>query len=217
MGAAYFSSDCVDLFDHGKICHELLIKLDREVFRIGRLTCDDCGYRFLSVVTLLPFLKILFDIALLRKGPQHIPRSMALLTLSIMLWLFAVLTQITLIAQIDEAHFGLEVFSALIGVTCYSMLVVGFGQAPRLTQTITALLGCGALLALVFAVTYVLLEFIGSPILVLLLVGTLVLWSIAIKGHIIATTINRHWYIGLAFAVGIFVLQHIAHQLITAP
>ena len=184
------------------------------MFRIGRLTCDDCGNRFLSVASLLPFLKTLFDIALLRKGPQHIPRSIALLLLSIALWLFAVLTQITLIAQIDEAHFGLEVFSALIGVTCYSMVVVGFSQAPRLTQTITALLGCGALLALVFAVAYVLLEFFGSPILVMLVVWTIVLWSIAIKGHIIATTINRHWYIGLAIAVGIFVLQHLVHQLI---
>jgi hypothetical protein len=94
------------------------------------------------------------------------------------------------------------------------MVVVGFSQAPRLTQTITALLGCGALLAVVFAVAYVLLEFFGSPILVMLVVWTIVLWSIAIKGHIIATTINRHWYIGLAIAVGIFVLQHLVHQLI---
>jgi hypothetical protein len=195
----------------------MLIKRDGGMFRIGRLTCDDCGYRFLGVAPLLPFLQTLFDIALLRKGPQHIPRSIALLLLSIALWLFAVLTQITLIAQIDEAHFGLEVFSALVGITCYSMIIVGFAQAPRLTQTITALLGCGALLALVFVAAYKLLEFVGSPILVLLVVWTIVLWSIAIKGHIIATTINRHWYIGLAIAVGIFVLQHIVHHLITAP
>ena len=169
------------------------------------------------IAAMLPFFQTLFDIALLRKGPQHIPRSIALLTLSIVLWLFAVLTQITLIGQFEEAQFGLEVFSALIAVTFYSTVVVGFSQAARLTQTITALLGCGALLALVFAVAYVLLELIGSPILLLLFVWAIVLWSIAIKGHIIATTINRHWYIGLAIAVGVFVLQHIVHQLITAP
>jgi hypothetical protein len=166
---------------------------------------------------LLPFLQTLFDIALLRKGPQHIPRSIALLLTSIALWLFAVLTQISLIAQLDETHFGLEVFSALIGLTCYSMVIVGFSQAPRLTQSITALLGCGGLLALVFAVAYVLLDFVGSPILMLLVVWMIVLWSIAIKGHIIATTINRHWYMGLAIAVSIFALQHFIHQLITAP
>ena len=169
------------------------------------------------IAAMLPFFQTLFDIVLLRKGPQHIPRSMALLILSIVLWLFAVLTQVTLIGQFDEAQFGLEVFSALIAVTCYSTIIVGFSQTARLTQTITALLGCGALLALVFAVAYVLLEWIGSPILLLLVVWAIVLWSIAIKGHIIATTINRHWYIGLAIAVGVFVLQHIVHQLITAP
>jgi len=142
---------------------------------------------------------------------------MALLFLAIGLWLVAVLTQITLIAQIDEAHFGLEVFSALIGITCYSIVVVGFGQAPRLTQTITALLGCGSLLALTFVLAYLLLQLIGSPILMLLVVWAIVLWSIAIKGHIIATAVNLHWYFGLTFAVAIFVLQHIVHQLISAP
>ena len=166
---------------------------------------------------MLPFIKTLFEIALLRKGPQHIPRSAALLLLSIALWLLAVLTQITLIAQIDETHFGVEVFSALIGVTCYSIIIVAFGQAQRLTQTITALLGCGSILALVFVLVYLLLQLIGSPIMMLLVVWAIVLWSIAIKGHIVATAVNLHWYFGLAFAVAIFVLQHIVHQLTSAP
>lgn len=169
------------------------------------------------IAAMLPFLKTLLAIALLRKGPEDLPRSSALLVLSALMWLVGVLTQITVIEQFDESHFGLEVFSAFIGIICYSAVTIGFSQMPRLTQTITALIGCGALLAVIFAIAYIVVDLIGSQLLMLLVVWSIVLWSIAIKGHIIASTINRHWYLGMAFAVGIFTFQHYVHQLITAP
>lgn len=169
------------------------------------------------VAPLLPFIRTLFDIALLRKGPEHIPRSGVLLLMAIALWLFAVLTQLALIEQFSESDFALEVFSALIAITCYSTVVIGFGQAPRLTQTITALLGCGAILAVAFVFAYTfLLPFVGRAVMALV-VWFVVLWSVSIKGHIIASAINRHWYLGLAIAVSIFVLQHVVHAYLTAP
>ena len=165
---------------------------------------------------LLPFLKTLFDIALLRKGPEHIPRSIVLLLLAIGLWLFAVLTQLVLIDRFNESDFVLEIFSALLAVISYSIVVVGFGKAPRLMQTITAILGCGAMLAIVFVVVFVFLQpFVGSVVMALA-VWAIVLWSMSIKGHIIASAIDRHWYLGLAIAVSIFILQHIVHALLTA-
>ena len=85
-----------------------------------------------------------------------------------------------------------------------------------MTQTLTAILGCGALVAFAFTVIYVILNAIGSPILMLIAVWTLVLWSISIKGHIIASAINSHWYAGLAIAVSVFILQHIVHAYISA-
>ena len=165
---------------------------------------------------LLPFLRTLFDIALLRKGPEHIPRSLVLLLLAIALWFFAVLCQLALIEQFSEADFLLEIFSALLAVTCYAAVVVGFGLAPRLLQTVTALLGCGAILAFAFMVAYVLLlPFVGRAVMALI-VWFIVLWSVSVKGHIIARAINRHWYLGLAIAVSIFVLQHAVHVYLTA-
>lgn len=167
------------------------------------------------VAPLLPFLQTLIDIALLRKGPEHIPRSNVLLLLVIAMWLVAVLAQLVLISQFDEADFVYEIFSALLAVTCYSIVVIGFGQAPRLTQSITALLGCGALLSTIFAIAYVVLQAIDSPLVMALVVWVIVLWSVSIKGHIIASAINRHWYLGLAIAVSIFVLQHVVHAFMT--
>jgi hypothetical protein len=166
---------------------------------------------------LLPLIQTLFQITLLRKGPQDLPRSGVLLLLAILLWLLAVLCQVALIQSIDEMDFVLELFSALIGVICYSAIVVAVGHAPRLTQTITAILGCGSLLAFAFAVAYVFLQAIGSPVLMLLVVWAIVLWSVSVKGHIIASAINRHWYAGLAIAVAVFVLQHVVHAYVSAP
>ena len=170
-----------------------------------------------SVIPLLPFIQTLFDIALLRKGPQHIPRSNILLAFAILLWLLAVLCQVALIQTIDERDFVLELFSALVGVICYSAIIIALGKATRLTQAITAILGCGALLAFTFAIAYVLLQALGSPVLTLLVVWAIVLWSVSVKGHIIASAIDRHWYAGLAIAVAVFILQHVVHAYISAP
>ena len=166
---------------------------------------------------MLAFIQTLFEIALLRKGPDQIPRSNILLSLAVLLWVLAVLCQVAVIQSIDESDFVMELFSALIGVICFSAIVVAFGKTPRLTQTITAILGCGALLAFTFAFAYVLLQLIGSPVLTLLVVWAIVLWSVSVKGHIIASAIDRHWYAGLAIAVAVFIFQHVVHAYISAP
>jgi hypothetical protein len=168
------------------------------------------------VTPLLLFIKTLFDIALLRKGPQHIPRSGILLLLAALLWIVAVLAALVLIDRFDERDVVLEFFSVLIAVVCYSAIVIGARQGPRLTQTITAILGCGALLTVTLVAGYALLQpFIGAALMTLV-AFLILLWSLSIKGHIIASAINRHWYLGLAFAVAIFVLQSLANKLVTS-
>ena len=52
--------------------------------------------------SLLPLVRTLFDITLLRKGPDSIPASGILLLLVIGLWLFASLAILALIEQYDE-------------------------------------------------------------------------------------------------------------------
>lgn len=167
------------------------------------------------VIHLLLFIKTLFDIALLRKGPQHIPQSRILLFLSALLLTVAVLAALVLIDRFDEQDVVLEFFSVLIAVVCYSAIVLGAGQGPRLTQTITAILGCGALLTFTLVAGYVLLPpFIGAPLMTLV-AFLILLWSLSIKGHIIATAINQHWYLGLAIATAVFTLQSLANRLLT--
>ena len=97
-----------------------------------------------------PLIRTLFDITLLRKGPDAIPRSGLLLALVVGLWVFASLAGLALIDRFDETDFFLGLFSGFAGIACYAAIVVLGGFAPRLTQTLTALVGCGALIFLIF-------------------------------------------------------------------
>ncbi len=167
-------------------------------------------------VPLLPFLQTLFDIALLRKGPEHIPRSVVFLLMAMALWFVSALTALALIDRFDESDFILEIFSALIAVAFYSAIVIVARQRPRLTQTISAIIGCGALLTLVFVAAYAMLKpFIGAGFMTLV-AWLILLWSVSVKGHIIASAINRHWYIGLSISVTVFVLQSIINVLVSS-
>jgi len=142
----------------------------------------------------LPLIRTLFDIVLLRKGPEDIPRSAILLLMSLGLWLLA-------------ADFLNETFSLLLAVIFYSAVVVIAGHGQRVLQTITAIVGCGALLALSFTAVFVFLgQFVGA-IALELIVYLYLMWSVSVEGHIIARAIDRHWYIGILIALAAFALQ----------
>lgn len=165
---------------------------------------------------MLPLIRRLFDIVLLRKGPEDLPRSWFLFALILALWLFSGLASLALIKQIDESDFLLGLFSGAVGVICYASLVVVSGHAERLLQTISAIIGCGALISFAFIAEYVLLlPFLGEVI-TGLIANLILLWSIPVEGHIIARAIDRHWYIGILIAILVFSLQFIIYSMITA-
>ena len=56
-----------------------------------------------SPINVLPLIRTLFDIVLLRKGPDAIPRSGLLLVMAVGLWLFSSLAGLALIGRFDES------------------------------------------------------------------------------------------------------------------
>ncbi len=165
---------------------------------------------------MIPLIKTLFDIALLRKGPEAIPRSWFLFLMALALWLFSALAALALIEQFDEADFFLGLFSGTIGLACYAALVVVSGQPDRLLQTISAIIGCGALISMAFVAEYVLLlPFLGG-VPTGLVANLILLWSVPVEGHIIARAIDRHWYIGILIAIGVFALQYVIYSQVTS-
>jgi hypothetical protein len=160
----------------------------------------------------LPLVRTLFDITLLRKGPESIPYSGFLLALITGLWLFSSLAVLALIEQYDKQDFIIGLFTAIAGVLTYSAIIVIAGHGPRVLQTVSAILGCGALISLAFVAEFVLFTpFLGQTI-TGLVAQLILLWSVPVEGHIIARALDRHWYIGIVIAIGVFILQYVLYS-----
>jgi hypothetical protein len=167
-------------------------------------------------INVLPLIRTLFDIVLLRKGPDAIPRSGLLFVLIVILWLFASLAAVALIEQFSESDFFLGVFSGLVGILCYAGVVFLSGHASRMLQTVSAILGCGALLSLAFVAEYVLFLPILGDVPTGLIANLILLWSVPVEGHIIAKAMDRHWYVGILVAIAVFVLQYLIYSVVAA-
>jgi hypothetical protein len=156
---------------------------------------------------LLPFLQTLFDIALMRKGPEHIPRSVVVLIMAVLLWLFARLATLALIRGSNEQIFVVEFFSAFFAICLYAAVLVLARKNSRLLQTITAIIGVSAVMRVVYLIANaLLLPFLGAGFMPIFVIAT-ILWSISVKGHIIASAMERHWYAGLAVALVVTIGQ----------
>ena len=149
----------------------------------------------------------LFDIIRLRKGPDAIPYSPVVFVVTIGLWLVAGLVMTIMTPDFDKHDFLMGTFTGLCGLGCYAGIVMITGNKPRLLQTVTAILGCGAMLSLLFVVANVFLSPFLSKNITNLVVTLILLWSIPVEGHIIARAINRHWYVGIVAAMAVFTFQ----------
>lgn len=163
---------------------------------------------------MLALLDTLFHIIRLKKGPDAIPYSWLLCLITLALWLFAGLA-ITLITEdMNDEDFLVGTFTGVVGLACYAGIVVLTDHRARLLQTITAILGCGAVLSFMYlAGNAFLTPFLGQNI-AGLVVTLILLWSIPVEGHIIARSIDRHWYVGIATAMAVFVFQLFLYSLL---
>jgi hypothetical protein len=75
-----------------------------------------------------------------------------------------------------------------------------------------AFLGCGAFLSLMFVAGNVFLTPFLSENITNFIVTLILLWTVPVEGHIISRTLDRHWYIGVAIAMAVFVLQLILYS-----
>lgn len=160
------------------------------------------------------FLETLFDIVRLRQGPDAIPYSPLLLLAAILLWLFAGMVMTVLTQGLTGRDFLYGTLTGLIGLGCYAGIVIVSGKAPRLLQTVTAVLGCGAVLSLIFIAGNVFLTPMLGENLAEIVTTLILLWSIPVEGHIIARAIDRHWYVGVVAAMAVFVFQLYLYSMI---
>ena len=161
----------------------------------------------------LQLIKTLFDIIRLQKGPDSIPHSQVLFAVILVMWLLAGLVMMTSAPGLDARDFVIGTFIGIIGLSVYAAVIILSGRGSRLLQAIMALLGCGALISLLFVVLDKLLPLVSSEAAASVVATLILLWSVPVEGHIISRTIERHWYVGIIIAMAVFVLQLVLYSI----
>jgi hypothetical protein len=156
---------------------------------------------------MLALLETLTDIIRLRKGPDAIPYSWLLCLLVLMLWVVAGFAITLTTPEMDDRDFLVATLTSVVGLACYASVIVLSDKTPRLLQTVTAIVGCGAILSLLSVVVDVVLSPFASDGATNVTVTLVLLWSVPVEGHIIARAIDRHWYVGILIAMAVFIFQ----------
>lgn len=127
--------------------------------------------------------------------------------LAVLSMLAASFSAIILIDPMAEQDYVLGLLTNALGIAFYGLILVVTGYPRRMLQTLTTVIGCGAILTILFVVEFVLFrpllgaEFAG-------VIATLIIfWSVPVEGHIISRAIEKHWFAGIAIAIAAFVLQ----------
>ena len=150
----------------------------------------------------------LFDILTLRKGPDAIPHSLLLLVIAVVMWFLPLLSGTQLLPALDAQAVSSVTVSWLVSLACYVLVILVAGRSARLIQAMTAIIGCGALISFGQISSVVFLTPFLSDNIVAIVVELLLFWSVYVKGHIVARTLAREWYVGLIIAIGVFLLQY---------
>lgn len=158
------------------------------------------------MTVLIALLKTYLDIVALRKSPADLPSSSLVLAVSVILVGSTFALQFLLFstpsASIMNVLYG---YAAELSVYLSTATLAGFSQ--RLRQMLSAIIGCGALIALLsVAVRILALPLVGGVAANALAVLTF-FWAVPVKGHIMARTLDRHWFIGIAVAMLAFVVR----------
>ena len=170
----------------------------------GRVSNSSHGNGQVDWMTLVrPFISI----SLLRAGPQMLPKSGLLLGLVMLI--FAVISAIAYGMRYD-----LQVVSAAVVVelamlsTFVAAVLTLYGRSERIVQTLTALVGCGAMIGLVMLPLQVL--FIQAELNQqqgaqhVLIVLLFLIWEVLIRGHIFRHALDRGLTFGLMLSITYF-------------
>ncbi len=159
-----------------------------------------------------PLLRLLgrfMAICLLRAGPQDLPESRFLLALCTLAYALAGLL-LTLGQQSLAGTVLLVVIDLVLTASLLQALLWARSLTPRLTRSLTAVFGCGALLE-TLAIPIVAwqgasLSGGGTAVSNGLLVSSLLLWlwlfwNLVVLGHILAQTLGTRFFIGMGLAL----------------
>ena len=165
---------------------------------------------------MLALIRTLIDITFLRKGPDALPYSWLIFYVTVAFWVGALLLTAVMLESFRGQDILVAVASAILGIGCYFAVLAFAGRRRRGLQTLSAIIGCGALISVAMVLVLVLLTLTVSPLVANLAAILILFWSVPVKGHIIARAIDQHWFAGIAIAMVVFVMQYAFSAAFTA-
>ena len=140
---------------------------------------------------------------MLRKSPEQVPDSWLVFLFALVLMQFSSFVAATLINLGEDHSHLLTLMTNLLGMGIYAAILFVTGFFHRFVPVVSAIIACGSILT-----------FLGGNIAVI--VATLIIiWSVPVEGHIIARGIDQHWYIGIAIAMIVFIVQYAFQSIMT--
>ena len=159
---------------------------------------------------LSPLTKIWLDLCFLKAGPQELPASYFLLSLTVTCYL--VVNTIISLPSLGAANsIGIAVLDVLLLAAFLHLLLKVRGLGARFTQTLSALTGTGTMMAflalpLVPGLQRSAAEKSGGELNALLWLG-LMIWSLMILGHILRHTLSTTLAVGMMLGVAYTMLS----------
>lgn len=160
------------------------------------------------------WLRTLWNIALLRAGPQDLPPGPASPVLAVLVYCGIVM--ISGLADTRESGF-VDLFVAVILPLALAGVVLAVRRrAARFNQTVAALFGTGAIISLVNVPLWLsTADPVPAPLALLALIG--LFWSLAVDGHIWRHALDTSFAGGLMTAVVILLVQLFTFQALGTP
>ena len=154
------------------------------------------------------FIKTLFDIVTIRKGPDAIPYSWLLLNVATVMWFMPLIVLAMVVQNFGRSAVAVLVASWALSLFCYACVILLAGYGNRLLQSLTAIIGCGAIIFFAQVASLIVTSLLLGAAVAEVVVDLLLFWAVYVKGHIVARTISRRWYVGLLIAIAVFLLQY---------
>ena len=151
--------------------------------------------------------KAFIDVFLLRKGPDDLPKSSLLLAVAIGMSIVVNFLFYAIIESELPTNLFLEFATELVKIASYLLILVVFGLVSRIMQTMTAIIGCNAILGLLLTVILMVSQQFLNKELDAAFAWLITFWLILVEGHIISRAAQLHRVTGIAIAVVIFILQ----------
>ena len=147
------------------------------------------------------------DIIALKKGPETIPASWLVFAVSLaMLGAFWAL-QIAAVDSLAVRQIVVAVFGYALALAFYGAIVFLSGFGNRLLPALSSIVACGSIISAIALTESLLLSPLLGDAVATDLATVIWFWSVPVKGHVVARTIEQHWFVGITIAMSAFILR----------